>query len=157
MQIISSLVPLATAKGVFGHETNLIPMNSANLSPVLRPVEQKISQYSRTLGADVSFIARQNFVNDKVEAARNKVAKMLGVSAPEDIEFVRNTSEANSIINSGFDLAADDEVLCWDQNHPTNRQSWRYRQQRLPEDLSHGLIGLALKLAFQTIAQHKKT
>lgn len=127
---ISQLTNSALPDGVFGHDTNLAPMNAANLSPVLRPVEQRISEYSRQLGADVSFIARQNFVNDKIEASRVKVADMIGVSDPQDIAFVRNTSEANSIINSGFPLSEDEEVLCWDQNHPTNRRSWQYRQQQ---------------------------
>ena len=33
--------------------------------------------------------------------------------------LVRNTSEANNIINNGLELSADDEVVIWDQNHPT--------------------------------------
>jgi selenocysteine lyase/cysteine desulfurase len=115
---------------VFGHGVNSIPMNAANLTPLLQPIAEKVTEYSRYLNQDVSFINRRNLVVDKVDLAREKVAAMLGVDDPDDIAFVRNTSEANSVINNGLDLEVGDEVLLWNQNHSTNHRSWFYRQQR---------------------------
>jgi len=43
---------------------------------------------------------------------------------------VRNTSEANNIINSGLALTAGDDVLIWDENHPTNHVAWQVRAAR---------------------------
>ncbi len=43
---------------------------------------------------------------------------------PEPLALVRNTSEANNIINGGLSLGRGDEVLLWDQNHPTNNVAW---------------------------------
>ena len=43
---------------------------------------------------------------------------------------MRNTSEANNMINNGLDLQAGDEVLIWDQNHPTNNVAWDVRAAR---------------------------
>lgn len=43
-----------------------------------------------------------------------------------------NTTEANATIVNGFELAASDEVVLWDQNHHTNNRSWGYRRARTP-------------------------
>ncbi len=49
---------------------------------------------------------------------------------PEPLALVRNTSEANNIINGGLSLGRGDEVLLWDQNHPTNNVAWDVRASR---------------------------
>lgn len=117
-------------KGQFGHSANMLPMNAANLCPTLQVVLEKQAHYTRQLNEDVSLVHRRDFGNKFTEPAREKLARMLGVNTPENIAFVRNTSEANSTINNGFPLAAQDEVLGWEQNHPTNRHSWLHRQKR---------------------------
>ena len=48
----------------------------------------------------------------------------------DEVALVRNTSEANNIINNGLDLKAGDEVVIWRQNHPTNNVAWKVRAQR---------------------------
>src|SRR5262249_55882246 len=63
------------------------------------------------------------------EASRQKVAEHLGVTADE-IALVRNTSEANNTINNGLALKSDNEVLLWDQNHPSNNVAWEVRAAR---------------------------
>jgi selenocysteine lyase/cysteine desulfurase len=57
------------------------------------------------------------------------VARHVGAS-PEEIALVRNTSEANNVINAGLSLGAGDEVVLWDQNHPTNNVAWDVRAAR---------------------------
>ena len=54
---------------------------------------------------------------------------MLGV-ADDTVALVRNTSEANNVINNGIDLAAGDEVVLWAENHPTNYVAWQVRAAR---------------------------
>lgn len=116
----------------FGHSVAMLPMNAANLCPTLQVVLEKQAHYTRMLNADVSLVKRRDFNTDFIAPARKKLAEMIGVSKPENIAFVRNTSEANSTINNGFPLDPHDEVLGWEQNHPTNRHSWLHRQQRMP-------------------------
>jgi selenocysteine lyase/cysteine desulfurase len=53
----------------------------------------------------------------------------LGVTNDE-VALVRNTSEANNAINNGLPLKPGDEVVLWDQNHPTNNVAWDVRQAR---------------------------
>ncbi|HSM06272.1 MAG TPA: aminotransferase class V-fold PLP-dependent enzyme, partial [Longimicrobiales bacterium] len=42
----------------------------------------------------------------------------------------RNTSEANNTINAGIPLGPGDEVVLWEQNHPTNNVAWDVRAAR---------------------------
>jgi selenocysteine lyase/cysteine desulfurase len=77
---------------------------------------------------DCSSQNRKKF--DKLrEEARTKVAAQLGVS-PDEVALVRNTSEANNTINNGVPLKQGDEVVLWDQNHPTNNVAWDVRAAR---------------------------
>ena len=64
-----------------------------------------------------------------LESSRRKSPGQLGVTADE-IALVRNTSEANNTINNGLALKSGDEIVLWDQNHPTNNVAWDVRAKR---------------------------
>jgi selenocysteine lyase/cysteine desulfurase len=57
------------------------------------------------------------------EPARSDMAQFLGVKSNE-ISFVRNASEANSIIASGLRLKAGDEVIFDSHAHPGGSYPW---------------------------------
>lgn len=105
-----------------------VPMNAANLCPSPRAVADAVSELTRDIDRDCSFQNRAKFA-DYREAAREAVAAMLGAS-PDEVALTRNTSEANNIVNAGLALGAGDEVLVWDQNHPTNNVAWEVRAAR---------------------------
>lgn len=105
-----------------------VPMNAANLCPSFRTVAEQVTQLTADIDQDCSFNNRSKF-STLLEAARTHVAAQLNVSADE-IALVRNTSEANNIINNGLDLGAGDEVIIWDENHPTNHVAWEVRAAR---------------------------
>ena len=104
------------------------PMNAANLCPSPRAVADRVSELTRDIDRDCSFQNRGKF-NRLREEARKAVASLLGVSGDE-VALVRNTSEANNIVNAGLELGAGDEVLVWEQNHPTNNVAWDVRAAR---------------------------
>ena len=112
----------------FPFEEDKVPMNAANLCPSPRSVADRVSELTRDIDHDCSFQNRGKF-GDLRESAREKVAAQLGVTADE-VALVRNTSEANNIVNAGLVLGKDDEVLLWDQNHPTNNVAWDVRAAR---------------------------
>ena len=43
---------------------------------------------------------------------------------------MRNTSEANNTINNGIALQEGDEIVIWEENHPTNHVAWEVRAKR---------------------------
>lgn len=112
--------------------THKPPLNAANLCPAFDRVIAKQAEYTKRLSSDVGFINRRDFALKEVEESRKKVCRMLGIGGTEQLAFVRNTSEANTAIVRGLQLEAGDEVVLWDQNHPTNYHSWNYRRKERP-------------------------
>lgn len=112
----------------FAFTEHKIPLNAANLCPSPRVVAERVSRLTEDIDVDCSFNNRSKF-RQLQEEARTKIATFLGVS-PDEIALVRNTSEANNTINNGLALSAGDEVVVWDQNHPTNNVAWDVRAAR---------------------------
>ena len=112
----------------FSFTENAVPMNAANLCPAFRAVSEKNALMTADIDQDCSFNNRAKY-EDMLENTRSLVADQLNVSSDE-IALVRNTSEANNLINNGLTLAEGDEVVIWDQNHPTNHVAWEVRAAR---------------------------
>ena len=112
----------------FSFTEDAVPMNAANLCPSFRAVAENVSLLTADIDRDCSFNNRAKF-GDLLETTRTRVAEQLNVSAGE-VALVRNTSEANNIVNGGMPLRAGDDVLVWDQNHPTNNVAWEVRAAR---------------------------
>ena len=119
----------------FSFREDNVPMNAANLCPSPRIVFNRVRDLTEDVNRDCSFNNRAKF-QQLTERSREGVARHLGVSADE-IALVRNTSEANNTINRGLRLKPRDEVLLWDQNHPTNNVAWAVRAQRFGFQVKH--------------------
>ncbi len=124
----AELQQTGSVRAGFDFADSHVPMNAANLCPSPRRVAEEVSRYTHLIDLDPSFQNRDRF-NGLLEASRRAVAAPLNVSADE-IALVRNTSEANNIINNGLDLDAGDEIVLWEQNHPTNNVAWDVRARR---------------------------
>ena len=112
----------------FAFREDKVPMNAANLCPSPRAVAERVADLTRDIDVDCSFNNRQKF-KGILKQAREKVAAQLGVTADE-IALVRNASEANNTINNGLSLDRGDEIVLWEQNHPTNNVAWKVRAAR---------------------------
>jgi len=112
----------------FSFDESAVPMNAANLCPSFRSVSETVAALTYDIDRDCSFNNRAKF-SALAEESRTAVANQLNVSADE-VALVRNTSEANNIINNGLALESGDEVILWDQNHPTNNIAWDVRASR---------------------------
>ena len=115
-------------KGAFPLREGLILMNAANLCPSPISVQQRVFELTRDVDRDASSNNRRKFGQLR-ENARAALARYLGADADE-IAIVRNTSAANATVVNGLDLGSGDEVLLWDQNHPTNSTAWDVRSAR---------------------------
>lgn len=112
----------------FAFSESAVPMNAANLCPSPRAVADEVTRLTRDIDVDCSFQNRARF-SELIEQARARIARALNVDADE-VALVRNTSEANNTINAGLPLEPGDEVVVWDQNHPTNNVAWDVRAAR---------------------------
>ncbi|MEQ9562867.1 MAG: aminotransferase class V-fold PLP-dependent enzyme [Woeseiaceae bacterium] len=122
-------VPKVSAQPGFGFADDQVPMNAANLCPMPNSVIAAQARYAAELDRSLSTATRQGIEAHK-ETARGKVAAMLGISADE-LAIVRNTSEANNVIVQGMPLTEGDEVVLWDQNHPSNLVAWQVQAERV--------------------------
>jgi len=115
-------------KSNFMLRKGLIMMNAANLCPSPYPVQQFVFKYTRDVDADASFANRGKFGKMK-EDARTALAEYVGAD-PDEIAITRNTSEGNNIVIGGLTFKSGDEVVIWDENHPTANVAWDVRAER---------------------------
>lgn len=118
-----------------------VPMNAANLCPMPGSISDAVAAFQAELDVDMSGPSRARIEAMKTDA-RVGIARQLGVTA-EEIAIVRNTSEANNIVVQGLDLDPGDEVLLWDQNHPSNDVAWRVRAERQGIEVRHLSVPVA--------------
>ena len=116
-------------KEQFAIRPGIILLNAANLCPSPHMVRDRVFRLTEDVDGDVSFQNRAKF-NGLLGESRRKLAAFMGASEDE-IAIVRNTSEANSFIVNGLDLKAGDELIVFDQNHPTNNVAWGVRAARI--------------------------
>jgi isopenicillin-N epimerase len=115
-------------KKQFAVPSRLIMMNAANLCPAPYLINEQVQSSLKGLSQDVSFQYRSRFAEIRKKSIE-LLADYVGVSK-EEIGITRNTSESNNIIVNGLDLKPGDEVIVWDQNHPTNNIAWENRAKR---------------------------
>jgi selenocysteine lyase/cysteine desulfurase len=123
-----SAVAAAASVSEFGFDDASVPMNAANLCPMPTSVTNAHAKYAAELDRSLSTASRRS-VEALKEDARSRVAAMLGITADE-LAIVRNTSEANNVIVQGMPLAEGDEVVLWDENHPSNSLAWDVQAAR---------------------------
>ena len=124
----AAAIESAEPASAFGFAEDRVPMNAANLCPMPTAISQAVARFQAELDVDMSSPNRRRIEAFK-EEARSGIARQLGVQ-PTEIAIVRNTSEANNIVVQGLSLDDGDEVLLWDQNHPSNFVAWDVRAAR---------------------------
>jgi selenocysteine lyase/cysteine desulfurase len=115
-------------KAQFALRDDYLPLNSANLCPAPRSVVDAVAAAMRDIESDVSFQNRAKY-DALREDVRAGLAAYFNVTADE-IAIVRNTSEGNNTIVGGVPLVRGDEVVLFEQNHPTNSVAWDVRAAR---------------------------
>ncbi len=107
---------------------NLVMLNAANLCPAPAIVQQRVIELTKDVDSDPSFANRAKFSEMK-EKTRTSLADYVGADSDE-IAIVRNTSEGNNFVINGFPFGKNDEVIIWDQNHPTANIAFDVRAKR---------------------------
>jgi isopenicillin-N epimerase len=108
--------------------SELSVLNAANLCPSPAPVLQAVYDNTRRLDREPVPSFRDE-MHDVKESTRRLLAEYLRVT-PDEIIITRNTSEANNLVSNGLDLRAGDEVVIFEDNHPSNHLAWREKAKR---------------------------
>ncbi|MBW1860261.1 MAG: aminotransferase class V-fold PLP-dependent enzyme [Deltaproteobacteria bacterium] len=113
-------------------------INSANLCPSLRQVDQMVALVQQMLDADISFPMRAELAQASLGYGLDAIKDWLGLNTSHCepqclVALTRNTTEGNNFINnglvsSGFFRPQKHNIVVWDVNHPTNFDAWYYRK-----------------------------
>ncbi len=104
----------------------MVYLDSGFQTPLARPVKAAIDLFLRE-GLEAA--GPKSVWLDRVEQARAKVARFLGVSADE-IAFTKNTSESMNIAANALPLHAGDNVLMIHGDHPNNAYAFLNLQRK---------------------------
>ena len=115
-------------KDQFLIKKKLIMLNAANLCPAPAVVQSRVIELTKNVDSDPSFANRAKFTELK-EKARSALAEYV-CAENDEIAIVRNTSEGNNFVINGVTLGKNDEVIIWDQNHPTANVAFDVRAER---------------------------
>ncbi len=116
-------------KKQFSVPADYVMMNAANLCPGPIIVQEKVLELTNALNKDVSFQYRALFSATRKKSV-SLLAKFVGADESE-LGITRNTSESNCMIVHGLDLKPGDEVIIWEQNHPSNNEVWLSQAKRV--------------------------
>lgn len=117
-----------TIRSQFRMPPELTVLNAANLCPSPASVLDIVYDYTQRLDSKPVPSYRAAMLEVK-ENTRQQLAKYLRVT-PKEILITRNTSESNNWVSNGLDLRADDEVVIFSDNHPSNNEAWKERGKR---------------------------
>lgn len=108
-------------RALFPVTERAIYLNHAAISPPPRPTIEAINSYL----ADVSQNGSANFRNWLAvkERTRQLLADMLG-ARPEQVAFVRNTSDGLSTVANGLDWKPGDNLVTFRNEFPSNIYPW---------------------------------
>ena len=112
----------------FPMPTNVSVMNAANLCPSSLPALEAMYENTKDMDGNPSFQNRAKMGEGKVNT-RKILADYLHTT-PEQIVITRNTSEGNNLVSSGVELTANDEVIIFNHNHPSNNVAWKEKAKR---------------------------
>jgi len=111
----------AAVRAQFPLSRDLIYFNTGGLGPASQPALSKVEETTRKLQA------RSEHGHGLFAEARGIVARFFGAQ-PEEIAFVRNASEGNSIVAAGLKLDPGDEVIFETHAHPGGSFPWLNQQ-----------------------------
>jgi selenocysteine lyase/cysteine desulfurase len=131
-----AMVPQAMAQGAmrggairarFALDPALLYVNAANLCPTFQTAIAAEKAESAALQANPSQEYRRRY-NDMIVTIHTRIGK--NINAPADsIALTRNCSEASGNVTRGVRLKAGDEVIIGHENHPSNTNWWKRREQ----------------------------
>ena len=105
---------------------SLVYLDSGCMSLKPRQVIKAICEYyelhSSCAGRSVHALA--SLVSRRVDRSRTAIRRFIGASRPQEVVFLRNTSEGLNMLAKGLDLHKGDAVVITDREHNSNLLPW---------------------------------
>ncbi len=112
-----------TIRDEFPITQNLLYFNNGTMGPSPLVVTERVTSRIKHVDSTGDY-------GGDYEGIRTALAKVVNAESGDQIAFTHNVSEAISIVSSGIDLKAGDEVLLTNQEHAGNAIPWLARKKR---------------------------
>ena len=116
------------------HGKPLVYLDSANTSQKPRQVLDVLAEHYARHNANVSRSVHTlgTEATEAYEGARAKVAAFVNASAPEEVVFVKNSTEAINLVAHSFNtkLRPGDEIVISEMEHHSNIVPWQMLCER---------------------------
>ena len=113
---------------------NLTYLDSAATSQKPKKVIDAVTYFYENYYSNVhrGIYSLSEIATDMYEKARENVSSFIGSASPEQVVFLRNTTEALNLLSYtlGRDLVAGDEVLISIMEHHSNIVPWQFLEER---------------------------
>ena len=100
----------------------LYHLNNAGQAPISNPARDAVKLWVEKLSVEAAHGVEE--LVGAWETTRAQVARLAGASS-EEVGFFLSTAGALSQMAFGLDLRAQDEILIWDQEYPSNAYPWK--------------------------------
>ena len=112
---------------LYDFEDRFIMMNNGTLGPMPKSVFNTLTRYFRVQVSNP--YDGYNVLPGIRESVRTKLAAFINAS-PDEVALTSNTTEGLNFVVNGLDLAAGDEVLMSNLEHPGHVGPWRLKEKR---------------------------
>lgn len=109
------------ARALFPIVDECLFLDHARVAPLSTRVEDAIVRFAAEATRDLRM--RYPYWNERAEDVRRACGRLVGAS-PDQVAFVKNTSEALSYVAEGFDWRPGDVVVTADREFPSNVYPW---------------------------------
>jgi selenocysteine lyase/cysteine desulfurase len=118
---------LLTYRSQFPVTQNLIYLNHAAVTPLVRPAAEAIERVARDALDYGSF--HWSEWTECYSGLRRAAARMIN-STPDEIAILKNTSEGISTIAVGLDWKPGDKIVAFKEEFPSNQYPWQRLERR---------------------------
>lgn len=112
----------ARTRSYFPVSRELIYLNHAGVAPISTRAAEAMARYAAEATQRGAF-RYDEFYDAEVERVRGRAATLLGAS-PNEIAFVKNTTEGLGLVAQGLDWRPGDRILSCDLEYPSNVYPW---------------------------------
>jgi selenocysteine lyase/cysteine desulfurase len=101
-------------------------LNHANVAPLSRRAQEKLHHWCDDVALNGDTTIKSWF--EEIEAVRHAVARLLHAS-PDEVAFLKNTSEGISMVAEGFPWRHGDNVVTCAGDYPANVYPWMHLER----------------------------
>jgi selenocysteine lyase/cysteine desulfurase len=112
----------ARTRSFFPVANDLVYLNHAGVAPVSTRVEEAVRRYLAEATRRGAFDYARAY-DAEVERVRGRAARLIGAS-PDEVAFVKNTTEGLGLVAAGLDWQDGDQVVSCDLEYPSNVYPW---------------------------------